>query len=91
MADNKEAVPRSNLSASVAAMSQRLKEARQQNRLPQSSEKSSISQLGGRSQSPTPPEATDSSSTPISVKAAQADLELKIKELEVTSMTDRIR
>ena len=91
MADNNEAVPRSNLSASVAAMSQRLKEARQQNRLPQSAEKSSISQLGGRSQSPTPPETTDNSSTPISVKAAQADLELKIKELEVTSMTDRIR
>ena len=91
MADDKEAVPRSNLSASVAAMSQRLKEARQQNRLPQSPEESSISQLGGRSQSPTPPETTDSSFTPISVKAAQADLELKIKELEVTSMTDRIR
>lgn len=89
MADDKETVPRSNLSASVAAMSQRLKEARQQNRLPQSAEKSS-SILGGRSQSPTPPETTDSSSTPISVKAAQMDLELKIKELEVTSMTDRI-
>ena len=79
---------KSNLSASVAAMSQRLKAARQQQQYSPAAVTDGLI-LSGRSHSPTP---TRPQSPPIiSVKAAQADLELRIKELEVTSMTDRIR
>jgi hypothetical protein len=80
---------KSNLSASVAAMSQRLKAARQQQSLSTTAADGLI--LSGRSHSPTPDRSHSPPPTPISVKAAQADLELRIIELEVTSMTDRIR
>mmetsp|Transcript_413 Transcript_413/g.620 ORF Transcript_413/g.620 Transcript_413/m.620 type:complete len:751 (-) Transcript_413:1392-3644(-) len=76
--------PKSNLSSSVAAMSQRLKAARQQHQpSPTAAATTDSLILLGRSPSP----------TPIPIKeVAQADyLESNIQELEVTSMTDRIR
>jgi len=75
--------PKSNLSSSVAAMSQRLKAARQQHQpSPTAAATRDSLILLGRSPSP----------TPVLIREVQADyLESNIQELEVTSMTDRIR
>mmetsp|Transcript_10498 Transcript_10498/g.20955 ORF Transcript_10498/g.20955 Transcript_10498/m.20955 type:complete len:752 (-) Transcript_10498:43-2298(-) len=75
--------PKSNLSSSVAAMSQRLKAARQQHQpSPTAAATTDSLILLGRSPSP----------TPVLIREVQADyLESNIQELEVTSMTDRIR
>ncbi|KAK1740100.1 hypothetical protein QTG54_009050 [Skeletonema marinoi] len=75
--------PKSNLSSSVAAMSQRLKAARQQQQQPSSTATAARDSLVLLGRSPSP--------TPVLIREVQADLESNIQELEVTSMTDRIR
>ena len=81
---------KSNLAASVTAMSQRLKATRQQQQQSPSPAVDGSISLSGRSQSPVANERPHSP-TPLPIKAAQADLELNIQELEGTSIVDRIR